>query len=205
MERPLGDGQVQHPGEAEAPVVLPRQVIALQVPALALEDQPGGQNLPRQHLPPGARVAEGDAPPLVDGLAQSLKGLAVPAALAAPAAEPHLQPLVPLPPEEGGELPQGVPLLPGQGPEGGEELALLLLGEGGPLQHVALHQVNAPALALGGADGHPRGGEAVHIPVDGPDGDLQPLRQLSRRHPPVLQQEIYHLKKPFPRHAFTPS
>ena len=132
-------------------------------------------------------------PPAPQGSAASQSAASAPSSSVPPAAPPDSSQ-----PED---APQNEPYAL---PEGGEELALLLLGEGGPLQHVALHEVNAAALALGGADGDAGGRETVHIPVDGPDGDLQLLRELLRRHPPMLQQEIYHLKEPFPRHILTP-
>ena len=79
--------------------------------------------------------------------------------------------------------------------QGGEQLALLTLGKSGPVQYAVFHQGHSAALAGNGIYRHPRRRQGVYIPVNGTYGYLKPLRQLRRRHPPPLEQQVDDLKQ----------
>ena len=65
-----------------------------------------------------------------------------------------------------------------QAPEPRQDGLYLWGGEHHPIHPVALHDGNAAPRALGGGDGNARPAQGLDVPLDGPPGHLELLRQL---------------------------
>ena len=76
--------------------------------------------------------------------------------------------------------------------------------EHGLIQHKALGQADAAALALGGIDGNTGFRERLYIAINGAGGDLQLLGQLAGGHDLVFQQQIYNAKQAMNLHSTPP-
>ena len=121
-------------------------------------------------------------------------------AVGAPGGEVHLEPVLLLPAEEGGELVQHRPRAVGphglHAPQGGQKAAALLGGEHRLVEDELLGKPDAASLAPLGVDGDARLGQGVHVPVDGAARDFEVLSQLVRRHAPAVQQQVNQLEQP---------
>ncbi len=66
--------------------------------------------------------------------------------------------------------------------KGSQDLLLFFLGKQTLIQHKAIHQPDPSAFSPAGINRNARHGQAFHIPVDCPLGNLKALCQLLRRH-----------------------
>ncbi len=88
--------------------------------------------------------------------------------------------------------------------EPGENSLKLLLGEHCLVYPVALRNGHAPIPALGGDKGNPRHADVLNVTVDGPPGDLEPLRQLRSGDFVPLEQEHDDADQPVDFHSASP-
>ena len=74
-------------------------------------------------------------------------------------------------------------------------------GEHRPVHPVALHDGDAAARALGGGDGDARPAQGLDVPLDGPVGHLELLRQFRRGDPLPLEQNGQDADEPIHLHG----
>ena len=173
-----------------------------------MENQLKGFRLPHR-LPFGGEISEPDHPPLLNGGADGLKfrGQAgfVPGG--------KINPEMAAPGHQAARTRReffhqpGIP--PGaadavQAAEPRQDGLHLPRGQDRPVHPVTLQNRDAPAGAPGGAEGNPRQTQGLDVPLDGPAGHLEPLGQLRRCDPLLLEQKGKNPDQTFGFHWDTP-
>lgn len=177
--------QVLDAEQLEDPVILPCVAVGLKVPAVSFKQELDGVCGALAFLSVGAPVGKMDGAAGENGVFQLVEALPVLDG-AAPACKVYLDPVLLVLFEKGsqpGEHTVRVGVFDGlEALKGCENFVLLGVAQDGFIQGVAVHEGDAAVFAHVGVNGNPAQAQAVNVPVNGADRDLEVVSQLAGGH-----------------------